>query len=93
MEDLRSSIDRIDEEIVALLQQRFKITKKVGEHKAQNGIPAIDKNREEEQFKRAEQLAEEYELDPEMIKKILRIIIDKVVEDHTAIANSGSAED
>lgn len=92
MEDLRIDIDSIDEKIVALLQQRFEITKKVGEHKAENSIPAIDTGREEDQFKRAEILADEYGLDRDMLKKILRIIIDKVVEDHEEIAKRSSAE-
>lgn len=92
MEDLRTEIDGIDEKIVALLQQRFEITRKVGEHKAENSMPAIDPSREEEQFRRAELLADEYGLDRDMLKKILRIIIDKVVEDHEEVAKGNSAE-
>ena len=52
LEELRASIDRIDNALCALLAERFAVTYKVGLYKAQTGAPAIDVEREERQFKK-----------------------------------------
>jgi chorismate mutase len=39
LQDFRRSIDNIDAALVHLLAERFKITKRVGAHKAAMGLP------------------------------------------------------
>lgn len=80
--DLRESLDNIDNALVYLLAERFRVTHKVGVYKRDNNIPPIDTVREEAQFKRIEKIANEAGLNPKFAHKLLRLIIDEVVENH-----------
>lgn len=46
LEELRVELDRIDDQIVALYEQRMNICEKVGEYKIQNGRKVFDRQRE-----------------------------------------------
>lgn len=82
----RRSIDNIDAALVFLLAERFKITKKVGAHKAAAGLPPADPVREAQQIARLKALAVEAELDPDFSEKFLRFIIDEVIRHHATAA-------
>lgn len=84
---LRQSIDNMDSALVHLLAERFKITQRVGELKAEHGLPPADPSRESEQIARLRALAEESHLDPEFAEKFLNFIVAEVVRHHEAIAN------
>lgn len=87
----RSSIDNIDAALIHILAERFRITKAVGDYKAQNALPASDPGREERQIARLRKLAEEAQLDPEFSEKFLRFIIQEVIRHHEqAKAGNGS---
>ena len=49
---LRGSIDNLDSALVCLLAERFKITQRVGELKAELGLPPADPQREAQQIER-----------------------------------------
>lgn len=83
---LRSSIDNMDAALIHLLAERFKITQRVGELKAERGLPAADPAREGEQIARLRGLAAEANLDPEFAEKFLNFIVSEVVRHHEAIA-------
>ena len=83
--ELRKQIDKIDQQVVALLAERFRVTQKVGEFKRDNNLPPVDPSREAVQFDRITELAEHAGLDPEFAKSMLRLIIDEVVRNHTAL--------
>ncbi len=78
----RASIDNIDAALVHLLAERFKITKAVGEYKAQVGLPPADLEREAEQIARLRALAVESGLDPVFTEKFLRFIVAEVIHHH-----------
>jgi chorismate mutase len=86
LNDYRKSIDNIDNAIVAMFAERFKVTDKVGLYKAENQLPAKDVEREQSQFTRISELAENYGLDPEFAKDFLKTVIEKVVANHVEIA-------
>jgi chorismate mutase len=88
LEDMRKSIDNIDNAIVAMLAERFKITNRVGYYKAEHGLPAKDSSRESAQYKRIVELAEQYGLDPDFAKLYLSAVIDLVIKKHEEIANN-----
>lgn len=46
LEDWRTEIDRIDLEIMNLLQRRIRIVEEIGKVKEQSGLPLVDENRE-----------------------------------------------
>ena len=84
LEEFRASIDNIDAALVFLLAERFKVTQKVGAHKATAGLAAADPGREAAQIARLRRLAADARLDPEFSEKFLRFIIDEVIRHHVA---------
>lgn len=82
LDELRKSIDTIDHSLILLLAKRFRVTQQIGRYKWQHGLPAIDEGREHAQFERLKRLAQEEGLNPELIYKLYRLIIDEVVENH-----------
>jgi len=86
LDELRKSIDNIDNAIMAMFAERFKVTTKVGHYKAQHGLPAKDIEREAIQLARISELAKTYGLDPEFAQKLRVSVIDCVVENHQSIA-------
>ena len=45
---LRREIDVIDRQLVALFEQRMAVTEQVGRYKLANGLPVLDRSREEQ---------------------------------------------
>ena len=85
---LRASIDNLDSALVCLLAERFKITQRVGELKAELELPPADPQREAQQIERLRRLADEANLDPEFAEKFLTFIVSEVVRHHERIARS-----
>lgn len=46
LEQLRDGINKIDHQLMELLDQRFELVKQVGVYKKENMIPIIDNNRQ-----------------------------------------------
>ena len=90
---LRSSIDNLDAALVHLLAERFKVTQRVVELKATEGLPPADPNREKRQIERLRHLAADADLDPEFAEKFLTFIVTEVVRHHELIAREQQAED
>ena len=82
LKDHRASIDRLDAILVYTLGERFKHTQAVGKLKAEHDLPPSDPNREADQIRRLEDLANEADLDPEFAKKFLNFIIAEVIQHH-----------
>lgn len=80
--DLRQSLDNIDNALIFLLAERFRVTDKVGSYKKAHNLPPVDPEREAVQFERIKKLATEAGLDPAFAQKFLRLVIDTVVENH-----------
>ena len=90
LNDLRESLDNIDHAFIFLLAERFRVTRKIGLYKRELGLPAVDEAREQVQFARIERLARERGLNPEFAAKMLRLIIDEVVNNHEALQGEKS---
>lgn len=88
LDDLRASIDNIDAALVHLLAERFKITKAVGAHKKNVGLPPADPGREQEQITRLRELAQAAGLDPAFSEQLLRFIVDEVIRDYDRLGVS-----
>lgn len=74
---LRSEIDAIDDEIVALLGRRLAVVHRVAAVKAEAGLPAILPDRIEAVKALAAERGKAYGLDPEFVTRLYQMIIDE----------------
>ncbi|MCW8091461.1 bifunctional chorismate mutase/prephenate dehydrogenase [Alteromonas sp. ASW11-130] len=72
---LREGIDAIDAELVELLRRRAQLTGKIGEIKAQTGMPIFVPERETELIKKRRQQAQETGVSADLIEDLLRRIM------------------
>ena len=82
----RARIDALDGQLIRLLAERFEITKAVGAHKAEVGLPPADPGREAEQVARLRAIAEDAGMDPAFSEQVFRLIVDEVIRHHLKIA-------
>ena len=78
----RDSIDNLDAALINIVAERFRITKQVGEFKAEHNLPPADPSREKQQVERLRKLASDANLDPDFAEKLLNFIIDEVIRHH-----------
>jgi isochorismate pyruvate lyase len=73
---LRLEIDRLDRALVALLAERRDYIERAAELKRQNGWPARIDTRVEEVVARARDEAFAHDLDPDLVERLWRRLID-----------------
>jgi chorismate mutase len=88
---LRSTIDNIDAALVHLLAERFRATQRVGELKAQGGLPPADPQRDRQQIVRLKSIALGAGLDPEFAEQFREFIVSEVIRHHERIAAEHAA--
>ena len=71
----REEIERIDDEIVALLARRMALGKQTGELKRESRLPILDPDREAAVLRRVAALARESALPAEPVEAIFREIV------------------
>ncbi len=86
LEQLRSSIDDIDDALITMLADRFRITQAVGEHKARTGLAPADPEREDRQIARLRAIAAEAGLSPDFSERFMRMVFAEVVSRHQQTA-------
>ncbi len=72
IDKLREKIDRVDRRIVALLEERVDLAKKIGTAKRKHGISIEDPEREREVLRRSSQ---DTKLNKKFVRKIFETII------------------
>ena len=88
LENLRLKIDEIDESIIELFSERFKVTQKVALVKKKHNLDAIDSSREARQMEKIAKLSSKNKINTELMKKIFRLVIDDVVKNHKMVKTS-----
>jgi isochorismate pyruvate lyase len=88
----RAKIDALDAQIVGLLGQRFDVIRDVAKLKAEHGIAPILPYRVEEVVSHARARAEKAGVDPELVEKIYRIIIDTACQEEEDYARAQQAK-
>ncbi len=82
---VREQIDRIDHGLVLLLANRFALTQRVGELKAEYGLEALDPEREARKLAHTRQLCQTNSVNPDLVAEILERIMREVVKNHQVI--------
>ena len=77
----RKEIDKINFELLDLLNKRIDIVKKIGKRKKQLGISIVDAKREKEIYEKLDKLADEKKLDRSFVREIFKRIIDEAVKE------------
>ena len=77
LEDLRKDIDRIDEVLVRLLNERARVACEVGRLKKVEGIDVYQPDREKQVLEHVRGVAVEGPLGPEAISRLFERIIDE----------------
>lgn len=72
LNDLRDSIDEIDQSILSLITKRLELVAQVGEVKSLHGLPIYDPEREMRMLAKRRQEAELSGISPDLIEDILR---------------------
>ncbi len=75
LQEHRSEIERIDEQIIKLIYRRIGISKKIFESKRAEGKPISDPEREKKVLSQAMDLATELNLDTGAVKNIFETLI------------------
>ena len=88
LENLRLKIDEIDESIIELFSERFKVTQKVAVVKKKHNLDAIDSSREARQMEKIAKLSSKNKINTELMQKIFRLVIDDVVKNHKVVKTS-----
>lgn len=73
--NIRQGIDDIDQQLVALLEKRTQLTAKVGDIKAQAGLPIYVPEREAQLIAERRSQAEQAGVSPDLVEDLLRRII------------------
>jgi chorismate mutase len=76
LEAIRSEIERVDEAIVFLIDERLRLARRVGELKRVVGMGVLDPSREATVVRRAAALARERGLDDEAVRDVFWRLIE-----------------
>ena len=90
IQEIRDAIDVIDQEILQLFAERHEYIMEIVKFKSSDEEAIIAKERKEQVLKHRKAWAEEQGLDPELIEKVFRLLIEKNIEIQFDITNSNS---
>ena len=73
--NLRKKIDKVNQEILKLINQRQNLAVKVGEIKKQNNLQVVDIKREDQVYDNIKKQAKQLNLDENFVVELFRLII------------------
>ncbi len=88
LEDLRHKIDKIDDEILDLLQKRMNVSVEIGKYKKENNMTILQQSRWIEILHRSKLKGAECGLDEDFITKIFKAIHQASINKQTIVMNS-----
>lgn len=75
LEKYRTALNKVDEQIIALLGQRYDICRNVARYKKQHNIPVVLNDRVNKVKDRCAELAAGQQIDPDFIRSLYSLII------------------
>jgi 4-amino-4-deoxychorismate mutase len=88
----RAELNTIDEQIIALLGQRYAICRNVARHKKEQHIPMMQHGRVNEVKDRCAKLAIAQNINPDCVRNLYSLIIDEACKIEDAIINNSDNE-
>lgn len=88
LQDLRSKINEIDDQLLQLISTRMQVAEEIGEYKKVNGITILQPNRWEEIKKLQIEIAQKTGLSEKFILKYLEAIHQESIRHQTAVMNA-----
>jgi chorismate synthase len=73
LEGYREMLDKLDEDLLLIIKRRREVVKMVKEFKLNHDLPQKDEKREKELLERLRKLAEEWDLDEELVQEIMML--------------------
>jgi chorismate mutase len=87
LEELRGIIDRVDRDLVNILRERMNISEQIGLLKKENNITILQPERWSEIFNSRQELAQQLQLNPEIIYQIFQLIHAESIRRQTEVMN------
>ncbi len=87
LEELRDEIDKYDDQLLNIFENRMKIARKIGEYKKSNNITILQTTRWDEILNKRIELAEKKGLSEEFIIKVFRAIHQESINVQTLVMN------
>jgi chorismate mutase len=87
LEDLRSEIDRLDDELMSILDSRMKIAEKIGMCKKENNVTILQSGRWDKVVEQSRAIAQAKGLSDEFTMKILTAIHQESINKQTKVMN------
>ena len=92
LDDLRKDIDRVDEVLVRLLNERARCACEIGKIKKEQNVEVYQPEREKQVLEHVRSIAAEGPLDPEAIARLFERIIDEARRLERRVVHGESAE-
>jgi chorismate mutase len=92
LDELRDDIDRVDEVIVRLLNERARVAVEIGRIKKEQGMPIYQPEREKQVLAHVRGIAVEGPLGPDAIARLFERIIDEARRLERRIAHGEESE-
>jgi len=90
LSDFRTTLDHLDAVLLRLLAERFRTTKRIDDYRRRNGPAARDEAGEKLQLQKIRELAAPLGLDPEVVQRIFRTVVDAAAPERDARSTAGS---
>ena len=89
---LRQQIDRIDDELLELLDKRMRVAREIGHYKQEHSMPVIQAGRYNDLMQRRVATAEEMGMSPDFMRSVLAAIHEESVRQQIEIVNGHPLE-
>jgi len=87
LENLRHKIDKIDNKILDLLQERMQLSTEIGKYKKRNNMTILQQNRWNDILQKAKQKGQKHKLNANFIAKLYKEIHQESINKQTKIMN------
>ena len=78
--ELRSQIDKLDDELLELLSRRMRVSRDIGQYKKEHNMPILQNKRYDEILDKRGKMGQSLDLDPEFISEIMKAIHEESVK-------------